>query len=333
MRETRAIDPLYPPIDPYLNGIMNVGDGQQIYWEECGNPSGKPVVFLHGGPGGGIQPMLRRLFDPARYRVVLFDQRGCGHSRPHASEPRADLSTNTTWHLVADIERLREYRGIEQWQVFGGSWGSALALAYAEQHPERVTELVLRGVFTLRQSELDFYYNGGAGQLFPERYEMFLAPLGGRSFAGNAIAAYRDLLFDPDPAVHEPAALAWSTWEAATITLEQDDGLIADFSDPAFALAFARIENHYFLHRGWFGEDQLIANAGRLAGIPAVIVQGRYDVATPAVTAYELHQAWPQADFTIAPVAGHAFSESGILEALVAATDRFALQSDMTARH
>ena len=333
MRETRAIDPLYPPIDPYLNGILNVGDGQQIYWEECGNPTGKPVLFLHGGPGGGIQPMLRRLFDPARYRVVLFDQRGCGHSRPHASEPTADLSTNTTWHLVADIERLREYRGIEQWQVFGGSWGSALALAYAEQHPEWVTELVLRGVFTLRQSELDFYYNGGAGQLFPERYEMFLAPLGGRSFAGNAIAAYRDLLFDPDPAVHEPAALAWSTWEAATITLEQDDGLIADFSDPAFALAFARIENHYFLHRGWFGEDQLIANAGRLAGIPAVIVQGRYDVATPAVTAYELHQAWPQADFTIAPVAGHAFSEPGILDALVAATDRFALQSDMTARH
>jgi proline iminopeptidase len=272
--------------------------------------------------------MLRRLFDPARYRVVLFDQRGCGQSRPHASERRADLSTNTTWHLVADIEQLREHRGIEQWQVFGGSWGSALALAYAEQHPERVTELVLRGVFTLRQSELDFYYNGGAGQLFPERYEMFLAPLGGHSFAGDAIAAYHDLLFDPDPAVHEPAALAWSTWEASTITLEQDDGLIADFSDAAFALAFARIENHYFLHRGWFAEGQLIANAGRLAAIPAVIVQGRYDVATPAVTAYDLHQAWPQADFTIAPVAGHAFSEPGILEALVAATDRFALQSE-----
>ena len=327
MSEHSGIDPLYPPIEPYASGMLEVGDGQQIYWEECGTSSGKPVVFLHGGPGGGIQPMLRRLFDPARYRVVLFDQRGCGQSRPHASELRADLSTNTTWHLVADIEQLREHRGIEQWQVFGGSWGSALALAYAEQHPERVTELVLRGVFTLRQSELDFYYNGGAGQLFPERYEMFLAPLGGHSFAGDAIAAYHDLLFDPDPAVHEPAALAWSTWEASTITLEQDDGLIADFSDAAFALAFARIENHYFLHRGWFAEGQLIANAGRLARIPAVIVQGRYDVATPAVTAYELHQAWPQADFTIAPVAGHAFSEPGILEALVAATDRFALQS------
>ncbi len=328
MSEHSGTGPLYPLIEPYASGMLEVGDGQQIYWEECGTSSGKPVVFLHGGPGGGIQPMLRRLFDPARYRVVLFDQRGCGQSRPHASEPRADLSTNTTWHLVADIEQLREHRGIEQWQVFGGSWGSALALAYAEQHPERVTELVLRGVFTLRQSELDFYYNGGAGQLFPERYEMFLAPLGGHSFAGDAIAAYHDLLFDPDPAVHEPAALAWSTWEASTITLEQDDGLIADFSDAAFALAFARIENHYFLHRGWFAEGQLIANAGRLAGIPAVIVQGRYDVATPAVTAYELHQAWPQADFTIAPVAGHAFSEPGILEALVAATDRFALQSE-----
>jgi proline iminopeptidase len=327
MSEHSGTSPLYPLIEPYASGMLEVGDGQQLYWEECGTSSGKPVVFLHGGPGGGIQPTSRRLFDPARYRVVLFDQRGCGQSRPHASEPRADLSTNTTWHLVADIEQLREHRGIEQWQVFGGSWGSALALAYAEQHPERVTELVLRGVFTLRQSELDFYYNGGAGQLFPERYEMFLAPLGGRSFAGDAIAAYHDLLFDPDPAVHEPAALAWSTWEASTITLEQDDGLIADFSDAAFALAFARIENHYFLHRGWFAEGQLIANAGRLAGIPAVIVQGRYDVATPAVTAYALHQAWPQADFTIAPVAGHAFSEPGILEALVAATDRFALQS------
>jgi proline iminopeptidase len=264
---------------------------------------------------------------------VLFDQRGCGQSRPHASEPGADLSTNTTWHLVADIERLRESRGIEQWQVFGGSWGSALALAYAEQHPDRVTELVLRGIFTLRRSELDFYYNGGAGQLFPERYEMFLKPLGGRSFAGDAISAYHDLLFDADPAVHGPAGVAWSTWEAATITLEQDDNLIADFSDPTFALAFARIENHYFYHRGWFSEGQLIANADRLAGIPGVIIQGRYDVATPAVTAYDLHLAWPNAEFTIAPIAGHAFSEAGILEALVAATDRFALESDMTARH
>ncbi|HEY5821062.1 MAG TPA: prolyl aminopeptidase [Propionibacteriaceae bacterium] len=318
---------MYPEIEPYAHGLLAVGDGYRVYWEECGNPAGKPVVFLHGGPGGGSTPPVRRLFDPERYRIVLLDQRGCGRSLPHASEPGADLSTNTTWHLVADLERLREDRGIERWQVFGGSWGSALALAYAETHPERVTELVLRGIFTLRRSELDFYYNGGAGQLFPERYARFLAPLGGRGFRGDAIAAYHELLFDPDPAVHGPAGVAWTSWEAATITLETDEALIAAFSEPAYALAFARIENHYFTHGGWFtdvdGEGQLIADAHRLADIPGVIVQGRYDVATPAVTAYDLHQAWPQAELTMVPVAGHAFSEPGITRALVAATDRF----------
>lgn len=319
---------MYPEIEPYACGHLDVGDGQRIYWEECGNPAGKPAVFLHGGPGGGSTPAVRRLFDPDRYRVVLLDQRGCGRSTPHASEPGADLATNTTWHLVDDLERLRVDRGIERWLVFGGSWGSALALAYAEEHPQRVTELVLRGIFTLRRSELDFYYNGGAGQLFPERYEMFLAPLGGRSFSGDAIAAYHELLFHPDPAVHGPAGVAWTSWEAATITLEPDDELIAAFSEPAYALAFARIENHYFVHGGWFstdehGQGQLIARASELAGIPGVIVQGRYDVATPAVTAYDLHRAWPQAEFTIAPAAGHAFSEPGITAALLAATDRF----------
>ena len=313
----------YPPIEPYASGLLDVGDGQQIYWEECGSPAGKPVVFLHGGPGGGSNPGVRRLFDPARYRIVLLDQRGCGRSRPHASET-GDLSTNTTWHLVADLERLREARGIERWQVFGGSWGSALALAYAESHPERVTELVLRGIFTLRRAELDFYYNDGAGQLFPDRYETFLGPLGGRDFRGDAIAAYHDLLFDPDPAVHGPAAVAWSTWEAATITLLPDEELIASFAEPAYALAFARIENHYFVHGGWFAEGQLIADAGRLRDIPGVIVQGRYDVATPAVTAWDLHWAWPTAEFCLIDDAGHAYSEPGITAALVAATDRFA---------
>ena len=224
---------------------------------------------------------------------------------------------------MADLERLRTARGIERWQVFGGSWGSALALAYAEEHPDRVTELVLRGVFTLRRSELDFYYNGGAGQLFPERYAAFLAPLGGRSFPGDAIAAYHDLLFDPDPAVHGPAAVAWSSWEAATITLEPIEELIAEFSRSEFALAFARIENHYFIHGGWFDEGQLIAKADRLRGIPGVIVQGRYDVATPAVTAYELHQAWPEADFRLIPVAAHG-KDPAVFAELVAATDRFA---------
>jgi proline iminopeptidase len=328
---------LYPEIDPYASGLLDVGDGQQVYWEECGNPEGKPAVFLHGGPGAGANANVRRLFDPARYRIVLLDQRGCGRSTPHASRPDADLSTNTTWHLVADLERLRTFRGIDRWLVFGGSWGSALALAYAEQHPERVTELVLRGIFTLRRSELDFYYNGGAGQLFPERYARFLAPLGAGfrtgASGGDAIAAYHELLFDPDPAVHGPAGVAWTSWEAATITLLTDEALIAEFSQPDYALAFARIENHYFVNDGWFatteqGQGQLIANASRLADIPGVIVQGRYDVATPAVTAYELHEAWPQADLTIVPDAGHAYSEPGILWALIAATDRFAAHPD-----
>ena len=314
---------MYPPIEHYASGHLDVGDGQQIYWEECGNPQGKPTLFLHGGPGGGLIPDFRRVHDPGRYRVVLLDQRGCGRSVPHASDPASDLRFNTTWHLVGDLERLREARGIERWQVLGGSWGSALALAYAEQYPERVTELILRGVFTLRRRELDFYYNGGAGQLFPERYAALLAPLGGRGFPGDVIAAYHDLLFDPDPAVHGPAAVAWSTWEAATITLEPNEELIADFAEPAFALAFARIENHYFTHGAWLAEGQLIAEAHRLRDIPGVIVQGRYDVATPAVTAYELHLAWPTSKLHMVPVAGHAKDE-GIIAGLVAATDRFA---------
>ncbi len=317
----------YPEIDPYVRGQLEVGDGQQIYWEECGNPAGKPVVYLHGGPGGGSVPDARRFFDPARYRVVLLDQRGCGRSRPLASEPDADLGVNTTWHLVRDLELVRQDRGIDRWQVFGGSWGSALALAYAEGHPDRVTELVLRGIFTLRRRELDWYYNGGAGALFPERYEMFLEPLGGSRFHGDAIAGYADLLDDPDPAVHLPAGVAWSTWEAATVTLTEDPELIDIFSEPRYALAFARIENHYFRHGGWLEEGQLIARADRLRDIPGVIVQGRYDMATPAFTAWELHRAWPSADFTIVPAAGHSSTEPATLAALVAATDRFAGES------
>jgi len=314
----------HPITEPYARGMLAVSDGQELYWEECGHPRGKPAVFLHGGPGGAINPGVRRLFDPQRYRVVLFDQRGCGRSTPHASRPEADLSTNTTWHLVEDIERLREDRGIDRWLVYGGSWGSALALAYAETHRERVTELVLRGVFTLRRGELDFYYNGGAGQLFPDRYEEFLAPLGGSGFRGDAIAAYATRLFHPDPRISGPAAAAWSTWEAATITLEPDEKLIAGFRDPAYALAFARIENHYFTHGGFFSEGQLIADAGRLGELDGVIVQGRYDVATPAVTAWELHRGWPRAELRLVPVAGHAYSEPGILTELVAALDSFA---------
>lgn len=318
---------LYPPLEPYASGRLEVGDSQNLYWEECGNPEGKPVVFVHGGPGCGCSPLHRRYFDPAAYRIVLVDQRGCGRSIPHASEPDADLSSNTTWHLVADLERLRQHRGIERWQVFGGSWGSSLALAYAETHPEVVTELVLRGIFTLRRSELDWYYNGGAANLAPAWWQRFEAPLRARFGelpAGfDRIAGYHDLLFDPDPAVHGPAGVAWTTWEAATSTLEFDQTMVDDFSDPAFALAFARIENHYFVHGGWFREGQLIAEVDRIRHIPAVIVQGAYDLPCPAITAWQLHQAWPEADFRLV-LAGHAVTEPAIAHELLAATDGFA---------
>lgn len=314
---------LHPLVEPYASGMLDVGDGHLLYWEECGNPGGKPALFVHGGPGGGSVPAYRRFFDPERYRLILLDQRGCGRSTPHASDPGADLSANTTWHLVADLERVREERGIEQWLVFGGSWGSALGLAYAEAHPERVTELVLRGIFTLRRSELDWYYNGGAGHLAPEWWQRFLAPLGGPSFAGDCIAAYHELLFHPDPAVHGPAGVAWTTWEAATSTLVFSPEMVREFSNPAFALAFARIENHYFVHAGWFTEGQLIAEVEKIRHLPAVIVQGIYDLPCPMVTAWDLHQAWPEAEFR--PVlAGHASLEPAIAAELVAATNRFA---------
>ncbi|THG29039.1 prolyl aminopeptidase [Glaciibacter flavus] len=313
----------YPEIQPYDTGMLDVGDGQEVYWEVSGNPDGKPVVFLHGGPGGATGPKHRRLFDPERYRIVVFDQRGCGRSTPHVSEPDADLSVNTTWHLVADIERLREHLGIERWQVLGGSWGSALALAYAEKHPERVTELIVRGIFTLRRDELDWFYEGGASALFPDLWEEFVAPVPVDE-RGNLIEAYGRLLADPDPAIHEPAAIAWSRWESSTITLLQQPDTIAHFTEPRYAVAFARIENHYFRNGGWWEEGQLIRDADRLADIPGVIVQGRYDVCTPPMTAWALHRAWPQAEFRMIPDAGHAFDEPGILDALIEATDRFA---------
>jgi proline iminopeptidase len=313
----------YPEIEPYDSGMLDVGDQQQIYWETSGNPAGKPVVFLHGGPGGGTSPNQRRLFDPERYRIILLDQRGAGRSTPHASEPDVDLSTNTTWHLVADLERLREHLGVDRWQVFGGSWGSSLALAYAETHPQRVTELVLRGIFTLRQSELDWFYEGGAAQLFPDTWERFLAPVPPDERT-SLIAAYHRLLNDPDPAVHGPAAVAWASWEASGITLLPQPAVVARFAEPSYALAFARIENHYFVNSGWFEPDQLLRDAPLLKDIPTVIVQGRYDVCTPVVTAWALHQALPEAEFLMIPDAGHAYDEPGILSALIEATDRFA---------
>ncbi|WP_035865960.1 prolyl aminopeptidase [Cryptosporangium arvum] len=315
---------LYPPIEPRRTGMLEVGDGQSVYWEESGAPDGKPVVFLHGGPGAGCSPDHRRLFDPASYRIVLFDQRGCGRSLPHVSAPEADLGANTTWHLVEDIERLREHLGIERWQVFGGSWGSTLALAYAETHPSRVSELVLRGIFTLRKSEIDWFYEGPAANLVPDLWERYATavPEADR-VPGKFVEAYRRLLFDPDPAVHGPAAVAWSTWEASNLTLRPRPGLVDKYREPAYATAFARIENHYFTHGGWFTEGQLIADAGRLAGIPTVIVQGRYDLCTPAITAWDLHRALPEATFVLVDDAGHSFDEPGILDALIIATDSF----------
>ncbi|HLU99441.1 MAG TPA: prolyl aminopeptidase [Thermobifida alba] len=314
---------LYPPIEPYDSGMLDVGDGNRIYWELVGNPDGKPAVFLHGGPGAGCSPDHRRLFDPDRYRVMLFDQRNCGRSTPHASLVSTDLHANTTWTLVEDIERLRRMAGVDRWLVFGGSWGSALALAYAEQHPERVSELVLRGIFTLRNEELRWFYQSGASYLFPDAWEHYLAPIP-EDERDDLIGAYARRLNSPDPRVRLEAARAWSVWEGSTLTLYPDERMRAAHAEPDYALAFARIENHFFVHGGFFSPGQLLENAHRLADIPGVIVQGRYDVCTPPKTAFDLHRAWPQAEFHLVDDAGHAFSEPGILHRLIEATDRFA---------
>lgn len=309
---------LYPHIEPYAAGHLDVGDGHKVYWELCGNREGTPAVFLHGGPGGGCSPAHRRLFDPARYNILLFDQRGCGRSTPHA-----ELEANTTWHLVRDIERLREMAGFDSWVVFGGSWGSTLALAYAETHPDRTSALILRGIFTIRRSEIDWYYQDGASRIFPDKWEKFLAPIP-EAERGALVEAYHKRLTHPDRAVRLEAARAWSQWEGGTITLLPNPALSEAFGEDDFAIAFARIENHYFVHEGWLEPEQLIRDAHKLEGIPGVIIQGRYDVATPVRTAWDLHRAWPEADFHLIDAAGHAFDEPGILDKLLEATDRFA---------
>ncbi|MDR3496271.1 MAG: prolyl aminopeptidase [Ancalomicrobiaceae bacterium] len=309
---------LFPPIEPYASGYLDTGDGHAIYWERVGTPGATPAVFLHGGPGAGSGPDHRRLFDPARYDVTIFDQRGCGRSRPHAS-----LDTNTTWHLVADIERLRRMAGADKWLVFGGSWGSTLALAYAETHPEHVSALILRGIFTLRRFELEWYYQKGASWFFPEKWRGFVDAIPAPE-RGDMMSAYNRRLTAVEDATRLPAALAWSLWEGETITLLPDAGFSAVHGDAHFAQAFARIENHYFVHGGWLEEGQLLRDAVRLNGIPGVIVQGRYDMACPPVSAYDLSRIWTDAELQMVEDAGHAFSEPGICHRLIEATDRFA---------
>ena len=311
---------LYPEIEPHIRGHLDVGDGQHLSYEVSGNPDGKPVVFLHGGPGGATAPKNRCAFDPAAYRIVLFDQRGCGLSTPHVADG-ADLSVNTTQHLISDIEALRGHLGIERWQVFGGSWGSTLSLAYAQEHPHRVTELVLRGIFLLRRSEIDWYYNGGAAHLFPELWEDFLFPVPEAERDGDLVEAYHRLLRNPPTA--ERAAVAWSSWEGATSTLLPHPEHAARNAEPRFALAFARIENHYFRHGGFLDEGQLLHRADRLSDLPGVIVQGRYDVVCPPTSAWELHRAWPSSRLVMVDDAGHSFDEPGITHALIEATDSF----------
>ena len=312
---------LYPPIDARRSGMLRVSDLHEIYWEESGNPHGKPVVFLHGGPGGGTDARMRQFFDPARYRIVLFDQRGCGKSRPHAS-----LVDNTTWHLVSDIEALRTHLCIERWQVFGGSWGSTLALAYAQTHPQRVTELVLRGIFLVRPWEFRWFYEtpDGTAALFPDLWEKYVEPIPPAERDQMMHAYYRRLTSD-DAAVRAQAAKHWSMWEGATSFLRLNPDYVAKFEEDAFAEAFARIECHYFVNGGFLRPPtQLLDDVPKMRHIPGVIVQGRYDVVCPMKSAWDLHRAWPEADLRIVGDAGHSAFEAGILSELVKATDRYA---------
>jgi proline iminopeptidase len=311
---------LYAPItDVNAYGFLPESDGHEVYWEECGNPRGIPVVMLHGGPGGGISDVMRRFHDPDLYRIILFDQRGCGKSRP-----RACLEHNTTWHLIADMERLREHLGVDRWQVFGGSWGSTLGLAYAQKHPDRVTGLIVRGIFTLRRSELEWFYQSGASWLYPDAFEQFLAPIPAEE-RDDMIAAYYRRLTGPDPEEQVAAARAWSVWEGSTLALQADPATVDKFGCSAYALAFARIECHYFHHGGFFEyEGHLLKEMDKISHLPGIIVQGRYDLVTPVATAWQLSKLWPNAPLEIVPDAGHAMTEAGIVDRLVRATRAFA---------
>ncbi len=309
---------LFPAIEPHHSGKLKVSTLHEIYYEVSGVPNGKPVVVCHGGPGGGTSPSMRRYFDPSVYRIILFDQRGCGRSTPHA-----ELRENTTWDLVNDMEQLRTHLEIEQWQVFGGSWGSTLALIYAQKHPSRVSELVLRGIFTLQQEELLWFYQEGANWMYPDAWEEFIAPIPADE-QNDMMTAYHKRLTGDDRQAQIEAARAWSVWEGSTVSLLPSMERMKSFATDHFAIAFARIENHYFMNNGFFEcDNQILRDAPIIKDIPGVIVQGRYDVVTPMRTAWALHKAWPNSDLKVVKDAGHAASEPGIISALVEATNQF----------
>jgi len=309
----------YPMIEPYAHGMLDVGDGNQVYWETCGNPDGKPAVVLHGGPGGGCSAGLRRYFDPSAYRIVLFDQRQCGRSTPHAGVYETDLSTNTTDHLVADMERLRDHLGIDRWQLFGGSWGCVLGLVYAQRYPERVTEIVMMGVATGRRAETDLLTRG-LGELYPKAWQRFVDLLPESDRAGDLSDAYARLLSDPDPAVRAEACGRWCAWEDSIVPVSTGHSA---FADPDYAMAFTRIVTHYWRTGSWLAEGAVLRDAGKLAGIPGVLVQGALDLGNLIGTPWELAHAWPDAELILVPNGGHETQSAGMVGNLVAATDRF----------
>ena len=315
---------IYPEISPYQHAMLDVGDGNLIYWETCGNPRGKAVVVLHGGPGSGCTPWHRRMFDPSAYRVVLFDQRNCGRSSPSASALTTNLASNNTANLIGDIELLRQHLDIDRWMLFGGSWGSTLALAYAEQYPERVTEIVLWGVTTGRRKEFDWLFRGGVAVLLPEQWERLRNSLPAAEREGEIVAAYFRLLNDHDPAIREQAALAWCRWESATPAWPPGDGLSPRFNDPAFRMSFSRLVTHYVHRNAWLDDGVLLRNVHKLANIPGVLVSGRYDLQAPVGWAYDLKRAWPRAELVIVDNAGHDPSDANLTRELLCATDHFA---------
>ncbi len=315
---------LYPEIEPYEHGMLEAGDGNLVYWETCGEHSGKPAVVLHGGPGSGCSPWFRRFFDPSAYRVVLFDQRGCGRSMPHASAPDTDLADNNTANLIADIERLRQHLDVDRWLVFGGSWGSTLALAYAETHPHRVTEMILFGVTTGRRSEFDWTFRGGLAVFFPEQWARLRAGVPVAQRDGDIVEAYHRLLHDPDPTVRRRAAEAWCMWESATPAWPPPTGLAERFTDPTYALAFARIVTHYVRHNAWLEDGSILRDADSLADIPGILVNGRFDFQAPIANAWELKRVWPRAELVVVDDAGHSVNP-GLAQELIRATDQFAV--------